>query len=98
MRLYRAAGQPKKFGALIIGVYREGKLQFAGHVDGEFNQKSLADTIQKLIPLITKTCPFENTLKRVKQKGDFFKPILGRGMNLPKILKLIQKASEDINH
>jgi bifunctional non-homologous end joining protein LigD len=52
-------GGRKNFGALIIGVYKEGDLKYAGHVGGGFNEKSLQEIYGKLIPLITKNCPFD---------------------------------------
>ena len=52
-------GSRKAFGALVVGVYRENKLEFAGHVGGGFNENTLSEMHQKLIPLVIKKCPFE---------------------------------------
>lgn len=46
------------FGALVIGVYREGKLEFVGHTGSGFNAKSLRETFELLQPLQTAKCPF----------------------------------------
>jgi bifunctional non-homologous end joining protein LigD len=46
------------FGALVLGVYENGKLRWAGNVGTGFNQRSLADLAARLQPLVTKTCPF----------------------------------------
>lgn len=50
----------KNFGALIIGVYKEGILHFAGHVGGGFTEKKLKEIKRLLLPLITKKCPFKS--------------------------------------
>jgi bifunctional non-homologous end joining protein LigD len=46
------------FGALILGVYQDRKLVFAGHVGTGFNESLLAILTRKLKPLITRNCPF----------------------------------------
>lgn len=51
-------GSRKRFGALIIGVYKNGKLVYSGHVGGGFDQKTLEAVYQQLEPLITAKCPF----------------------------------------
>lgn len=56
-------GSRKNFGALIIGVYRDGQLHYAGHVGGGFDQKGLGEMMDKLKPLITNKCPFETMPK-----------------------------------
>jgi bifunctional non-homologous end joining protein LigD len=48
----------KHLGALILGVYRNGELQFAGHVGGGFTEKKLAEVKALLLPLVQKKCPF----------------------------------------
>ncbi|WP_245957802.1 non-homologous end-joining DNA ligase [Niabella yanshanensis] len=51
-------GSRKKFGALILGRYKNDKLLYAGHTGTGFNAATLNDMYQKLKPLIRKTCPF----------------------------------------
>ena len=31
-----------------------------------------------------------NAVERVKREGDIFKPVLGKGINLPKVLKKLK--------
>ncbi len=49
------------FGALILGVYRRGKLQYIGHTGGGFNDQNLESIYKKLEPLIQEDCPFAKT-------------------------------------
>ena len=51
-------GDRDYFGALVLGVHKQGKLRWVGNVGTGFDQKSLAAIHAKLKPLITKTCPF----------------------------------------
>jgi bifunctional non-homologous end joining protein LigD len=46
------------FGALVLGVYENGKLVYAGQAGSGFTQKTLKETWDKLRPLITDKCPF----------------------------------------
>lgn len=51
-------GSRQKFGALILGLYEEGKLKYIGHVGGGFSEEKLREVMKQLQPLITKKCPF----------------------------------------
>jgi bifunctional non-homologous end joining protein LigD len=51
------------FGALLLGVYKDGALQYVGHTGTGFNEKELARLMKLLGPLETATPPF-----RVKPK------------------------------
>lgn len=51
------------FGAILIGAYRNGKLQYIGHTGGGFNAKSLGDVYQQLQKNIIDECPLENCPK-----------------------------------
>ena len=51
-------GGREHFGALVLGVYDEGKLRWAGNVGTGFDQKTLAGLHARLQPLVTKKCPF----------------------------------------
>ncbi len=53
----------KYFGALVLGVYRDGKLTFAGHAGGGFDDKGLKAMYDKLKPLETDKSPFEHKPK-----------------------------------
>ena len=46
------------FGALVVGLYRDGKLHYVAHTGGGFNHQTLAQTYQLMQPLKTKDCPF----------------------------------------
>ena len=46
------------FGALVIGLYREGRLHYIAHTGGGFNSRTLSDVYKLLQPLRTKVCPF----------------------------------------
>jgi bifunctional non-homologous end joining protein LigD len=51
------------FGALLLGVYKDGALQYVGHTGTGFNEKELARLMKLFGPLETTTSPF-----RVKPK------------------------------
>ncbi len=54
--------EPRKsrayFGALVVGLYTEGKLHYVAHVGGGFNQKTLEQVYRLMQPLKTKQCSF----------------------------------------
>jgi bifunctional non-homologous end joining protein LigD len=52
-------GNRTNFGALILGVYRRGKLKYIGHAGGGFNEQSLKSVFSKLMKITQDTCPFE---------------------------------------
>lgn len=52
------AGERDHFGALVLGLYDNGKLVWAGNVGTGFDQKALASLRQKLDPLSTADTPF----------------------------------------
>jgi bifunctional non-homologous end joining protein LigD len=51
-------GGREYFGALVLGVYDEGKLRWAGNVGTGFDQNTLAGLHARLKPLVTRKCPF----------------------------------------
>ncbi len=51
------------FGALVVGLYSEGKLHYVAHTGGGFNQKSLEQVYKLMQPLKTKDCPFVDAPK-----------------------------------
>jgi bifunctional non-homologous end joining protein LigD len=51
-------GDRSYFGALVLGVYEDGKLRWVGNVGTGFDQKLLASLYAKLQPLVTTKCPF----------------------------------------
>ncbi len=54
-------GSRKRFGGLLVGVYKQGKLIYAGRVGGGFNEELLEEVYRNLRPLATRTCPFHET-------------------------------------
>ncbi len=46
------------FGALVLGMYENGRLRWVGNVGTGFDQKMLSSLYGKLQPLITTACPF----------------------------------------
>lgn len=46
------------FGALVVGLYRDGELHYVAHTGGGFNQLTLAQIYKLLQPLKTTDCPF----------------------------------------
>ncbi len=51
-------GSRKKFGALLVGVYKRGRLLYAGHVGGGFTEKLLRDVYCDWRKIVTRACPF----------------------------------------
>ena len=46
------------FGALVVGLYRDGDLHYVAHTGGGFNQRALAQVFKLMQPLKTDHCPF----------------------------------------
>ncbi|MDQ3190327.1 MAG: DNA ligase D, partial [Bacteroidota bacterium] len=53
----------KHFGSLILGVYQNGKLKYAGHSGGGFDQKTLESIKERLDKITTDSSPFKDTPK-----------------------------------
>jgi bifunctional non-homologous end joining protein LigD len=51
-------GGREYLGALLVGVYKKGKLVYAGHVGGGFDQEGLKEMHRKLKKITTVKCPF----------------------------------------
>lgn len=51
-------GSRKYFGALLLGAYKDEKLQYVGKVGTGFDEEKLRSLYQKFQPLIRKICPF----------------------------------------
>lgn len=51
-------GGRKYFGALVLGIYKQGKLHYIGHTGGGFDQQTLKNIFHRLQPLAQKACPF----------------------------------------
>jgi bifunctional non-homologous end joining protein LigD len=63
------AGERKHMGALLVGVYENGKLKFAGRVGTGFREKLLQALSVELNKIAVKACPFYNL------------PATGRGLD-----------------
>ncbi|MEO7426734.1 MAG: non-homologous end-joining DNA ligase, partial [Fibrobacteria bacterium] len=50
-------------GSIVVGLYQDGELVFAGHVGGGFGGTALKDLHAFMKPLETKTCPFARVPK-----------------------------------
>ncbi|MDQ2817758.1 MAG: non-homologous end-joining DNA ligase [Candidatus Eremiobacteraeota bacterium] len=51
-------GARKLFGALLLGVYDKGRLDYVGHVGTGFGAASLEEVMRRLAPWETDRCPF----------------------------------------
>jgi bifunctional non-homologous end joining protein LigD len=56
----KPGGARSHFGALLIGVYQDGKLIFSARVGTGFDRKTLADLHARMQPLRVAQCPFAN--------------------------------------
>jgi bifunctional non-homologous end joining protein LigD len=51
-------GDREYFGALVLGIHKDGELRWVGNVGTGFDQKLLAGLYARLLPLVAKKCPF----------------------------------------
>jgi bifunctional non-homologous end joining protein LigD len=65
----------KYFGALLVGVYEEGKFVYTGHVGGGFDEKTLAELDRLMKPLVVKSPPFTGPPPRANEKPTWVKPV-----------------------
>ena len=56
-------GGRKNFGAIILGTYINGKLEYCGHAGTGFSDKTLDSLFELFKPLIVEICPFETVPK-----------------------------------
>src|SRR6266849_1821736 len=66
----------KYFGALIVGVYEDGKLVYTGHVGGGFDERTLAELYKLMKPLIVRQPPFSGPPPHANEKPTWVKPKL----------------------
>ena len=59
----KPTGSRKNLGALVLGVMIDGKLKYAGHAGGGFNDKSLVEVYKRLKPLTQSQSPFDEIIK-----------------------------------
>jgi len=63
------------FGALLLGLYRDKKLQFIGHVGTGFDVKKREEILRRLAEHATATCPFE-TVPKTNEQAFWASPVL----------------------
>lgn len=68
-------GARKHFGSLILGIYDENKLKYAGHVGTGFDDQSLEELYKQMTLLETEESPFKPTPKEGKGVT-WIKPVL----------------------
>jgi bifunctional non-homologous end joining protein LigD len=51
----------RDFSSLLLGRYEGGELIFIGQVGTGFNRSMQAEILKKMMPIVTKECPFEKT-------------------------------------
>jgi bifunctional non-homologous end joining protein LigD len=69
----RTTGRP--FGALLVGYYENGGLQYAGHAGGGSNQRELDRVMRLLAPLEIPASPF-TTRPRTNERPHWTRPLL----------------------
>lgn len=65
----------KNFGALILGMYENGRLVYIGHTGSGFTEALLASTLKLMQPLIQEESPFDVKIK-TNEKVTWIKPQL----------------------
>ncbi len=68
-------GSRKYFGALLIGLYRNGDLIYVGRAGGGFDDRTLVETSKELKALVIRTCPFKEVPAEVR-KATWVRPEL----------------------
>jgi bifunctional non-homologous end joining protein LigD len=66
-------GSRKHFGALLLGAYRNGKLQYFGHSGTSFSENGIRETIERLKPLFIDKPSVENPPK-IPEKIQWVQP------------------------
>jgi len=69
-------GARDHFGALILGVQDGGKLKWAGNVGTGFDRKTIKAIHDRLLPLVTETCPLEPEKNLPKKDVTWVRPEL----------------------
>jgi len=66
----------KHFGAILVGVYDDGKFVYTGHTGGGFDEKTLAALSKLMKPLIVKTPAFSGPPPKTNEKPTWIRPKL----------------------
>lgn len=56
-------GGRKNFGAIILGIYKDGELQYCGHAGTGFSDKTLESLYDLFKPFVIEKCPFKEVPK-----------------------------------
>src|SRR5215471_12752770 len=62
-------GSRKYFGALLLGLYKNGDLIYVGRAGGGFDDRTLVEASKELRPLVTKKCPFKEVPVEVRKSS-----------------------------
>ncbi|WP_226064791.1 DNA ligase D [Kaistella polysaccharea] len=68
-------GSRKKFGAIILGTFKDGDLKYCGHVGTGFSDKKLTELHGLFMPLITSKSPFVD-IPKTNSPATWLKPEL----------------------
>lgn len=66
----------KYFGALLLGKYEHGQLNYIGSCGTGFNEKMLKELYYRLNPLMIESSPFDNGPDKIRGKAVWIKPDL----------------------
>src|SRR5579864_6463839 len=66
----------KHFGAILVGVYDDGKFVYTGHTGGGFDERTLAALYTRMQPLIVRDPPFTGKPPHTNEKPTWVKPEL----------------------
>ena len=66
----------KHFGAILVGVYDDGKLVYTGHTGGGFDEKTLASVYKQMKPLIISKPAFAGKPPHTNEKPTWIRPEL----------------------
>lgn len=76
----------KYFGALVLGTYKDGRLEYIGHTGTGFTEKTLKEVYQQLQPLVTDTNPFGKKV-RLNAPVTWVKPELVCNLKFTEVTK-----------
>lgn len=76
------------FGALLVGTYENGSLRFNGSVGTGFNDRSLADLLEKMRPLVSPDDPFDSDPRT--DKARWGKPVKDPSWVRPQLVAAVE--------
>lgn len=102
-------GSRKKIGALVLGIYEQGKFRYIGHCGGGLNENTIDTLFTKMQPLKQRSSPFQEKIK-TNMPVTWVKPVLvcevkfsswteGGNLRQPIFLGLREdKPTKDVHH